>query len=329
MRGTWGKRGFVATIAAVCCASGVALNASPAVAASKLVAAGTVHCTATGSINVGPQLSATPNPKTKLIVKAKFACTQGETGNSAVTVVSGSMTAKFGLLTADCTTTNFGGGSAIVQWKTNGGSLAKSMFTWASATLTDGSSVTLDLAGPGGAETGSYQGSSHTMHIVGDATTGGICGPVAKGKVVKFTGANGASTLDITPPNPNNLPVNHVVVLMQENRSADTYFGPLSTQGQAGYEPEPTTGNPDPTNPGGPAIVPFHKTTYCEVADLDHSWTGTHNEYDGGAMDGFTAQNAIAQDPTGSRAMGYYDQTPSTPRCTTPSRPATVTSRPC
>lgn len=110
--------------------------------------------------------------------------------------------------------------------------------------------------------------------------------------------------------NPNNLPIDHIVVMMQENRSADVYFGQLSTQGQPGYEAEPTTGNPDPTNPFGPAITPFHKTSYCEVFDLDHSWKGTHNEVRSGAMDRFTTQNANpGLDPTGGRAMGYYDST--------------------
>ena len=36
-------------------------------------------------------------------------------------------------------------------------------------------------------------------------------------------------------PNPNNLPLDHIVVLMQENRSADTYFGQLSSEVQPGY----------------------------------------------------------------------------------------------
>jgi phospholipase C len=101
----------------------------------------------------------------------------------------------------------------------------------------------------------------------------------------------------------------HIVVLMQENRSFDDYFGQLNAFGQRGTAPEPTTGNPDPTNPGGPAIRPFHFPLPCQVADTNHSWSGTHAEIDGGKMDGFTAQNVDPADPNGRRAMGYYDQT--------------------
>lgn len=117
------------------------------------------------------------------------------------------------------------------------------------------------------------------------------------------------------PKNPAQLPVDHIVVLMQENRSADSYLGQLNAQGQPGYEAQPTTGNPDPLNPTGPAIVPFHKTTYCETSDLNHSWSGTHQEWNNGAMNGFTAANSSGSnnadplDPSGTRAMGYYNQT--------------------
>jgi phospholipase C len=96
------------------------------------------------------------------------------------------------------------------------------------------------------------------------------------------------------------IPIQHIVVLMQENRSFDSYFSAL-----AGGIPSGT--NPNPL--GGPPISQFHKKTYCEVADLDHSWNGTHRQWNNGAMDGFTATNAVGPDPTGSRTMGYYDQT--------------------
>ena len=92
----------------------------------------------------------------------------------------------------------------------------------------------------------------------------------------------------------------HIVVLMQENRSYDEYFGALHRPAK------PLSGNPNPADPSS-KIAPFHQSAACEVDDLNHAWTGTHAEINGGRMDGFTAQNAIPADPTGSRAMGYYN----------------------
>lgn len=101
--------------------------------------------------------------------------------------------------------------------------------------------------------------------------------------------------------------IDHVVVLMQENRSFDSYLGQLHDSGQPDAEAEPSTAsNPNPLDPSGPPVTRFHQTQYCEVADLEHSWDAGHQEWDGGAMDGFTAANAVRSDRTGSRAMGYY-----------------------
>jgi phospholipase C len=97
------------------------------------------------------------------------------------------------------------------------------------------------------------------------------------------------------------IPIQHIVVLMQENRSFDTYFSALGSATPSGT-------NPNPLNPTGPPISQFHKTNYCEVADLDHSWNGTHRQWNNGAMDGFPATNMVAADPAGTRSMGYYDQ---------------------
>jgi len=113
----------------------------------------------------------------------------------------------------------------------------------------------------------------------------------------------GALPVDTLPPGGLHgaaIPVEHIVVIMQENRSYDHYFGRLRRK----YGPPHGTTNPDPL--GGAPIKPFHEKRYCEVADLDHSWNGTHLEFDNGAMDGFTAENAVPEDPHGYRAMGYY-----------------------
>ena len=84
----------------------------------------------------------------------------------------------------------------------------------------------------------------------------------------------------------------------------------LNREGQPAAVAEPLdASNPNPVNPALPPVFNFHKADYCETAgDLDHSWNGTHNEFDGGKMDGFTAANANSSDPTGSRTMGWYDQ---------------------
>jgi phospholipase C len=96
----------------------------------------------------------------------------------------------------------------------------------------------------------------------------------------------------------------HIVVLMQENRSYDNYFGALHGQGQPASEAAPPTGNRSSTST---TITPFHQSAACDVADVNHSWTGTHAEINNGKMDGFATQNMVPADPTGRRAFGRYD----------------------
>jgi len=118
-------------------------------------------------------------------------------------------------------------------------------------------------------------------------------------------GALPADTLGPGTPHGAAIPIEHFVVLMQENRSFDHYLGQLSAEGQSQVEPAPAGAtNPDPL--GGAPIGRFHQTKACDLADLGHSWTNSHLEWNGGAMDGFTAVNALPVDPSGARTMGYY-----------------------
>ncbi len=96
--------------------------------------------------------------------------------------------------------------------------------------------------------------------------------------------------------------IDHFVVLMQENRSFDSYFASLDPTAPA------SNSNPDPTNAAGPPIVTFANPHMCETSDVDHGWTATHDEIDGGKMDGFTKANVDPTDPRGARAMARYGQ---------------------
>src|SRR5262249_17717114 len=109
------------------------------------------------------------------------------------------------------------------------------------------------------------------------------------------TGALPVDTLPSGTPHGDQIPVEHIVVLMQETRPP----APPSARRPRKSAPPRGTTNPDPL--GGDPIKPFHQPRYCEVADLAHSWNRTHLEFNGGAMDGFTTQNVDTNDPSGSR----------------------------
>lgn len=93
------------------------------------------------------------------------------------------------------------------------------------------------------------------------------------------------------------IPIEHFIILMQENRSFDHYFGHMT-----GVDGTPATAsNP---RPDGTPVAPYHLATYC-TEDTNHEWGGSHTQWNGGANDGFVVTN----EPNGERAMGYYDET--------------------
>jgi phospholipase C len=88
--------------------------------------------------------------------------------------------------------------------------------------------------------------------------------------------------------------IKHVVVIMQENRSFDSYFG--TYPGADGY-PTDAAGNittcvPDPESGG--CITPFH-----DVRDINgggpHGQANARGDVDGGLMDGFVGQFEVAK----------------------------------
>src|ERR1700740_2606823 len=87
--------------------------------------------------------------------------------------------------------------------------------------------------------------------------------------------------------------VEHVVILIQENRSFDHYFGSyrgvrgFSDQSMAFQQPDPSTTSSSPVG----TLLPFHLDTLTTNAacthDITHDWGPQHQSWDNGAMDGF------------------------------------------
>jgi phospholipase C len=96
--------------------------------------------------------------------------------------------------------------------------------------------------------------------------------------------------------------IQHIVVVMQENHSYDSYFGMLGrgdgfTLDQNG---KPTASNPDAQNK---PVRAFHMANTCQAHSLSQNWNSMHIQWNDGAMDGFV------RSPSGPAAMGYWNGT--------------------
>ena len=94
----------------------------------------------------------------------------------------------------------------------------------------------------------------------------------------------------------NGIPIQHVVVIVQENHSFASYVG--TYPGANGLPP----GVALPAKPNGTASVkPFPLNSDVPPRDICHSWGCAHAEFDGGKMDGFVYTAASVM------TMGYFD----------------------
>jgi phospholipase C len=110
--------------------------------------------------------------------------------------------------------------------------------------------------------------------------------------------------------------IDHVVILMQENRSFDHYFGTLAgVRGFGDANPlllaggRPVFYQPDRGSPGG-YVLPFHldtqRTSAQRLHDLSHDWKPLHDSWNGGHMDGWVTAHRTINGDSAPLTMGYY-----------------------
>jgi phospholipase C len=110
--------------------------------------------------------------------------------------------------------------------------------------------------------------------------------------------------------------IKHVVILMQENRSFDHYFGTLA--GVRGFDDpnalklasgQSVFYQPDVENPKG-YLLPFHLDTHASSAQhipsTGHGWGEQHEAWNGGRMDRWLSAHRRVDGMNGPYVMGYY-----------------------
>ena len=130
------------------------------------------------------------------------------------------------------------------------------------------------------------------------ATAGGLMLPGCGGGSAEATGATAAAAAARALPTPASSGIDHVVVVMMENRSFDHYLGwvPGADGVQAGITLKDKAGTPHQSYDLAPSFQ------NCMLSDPDHSYAGGRTEINGGQMDGF-----LLTQPAGDTfPIGYY-----------------------
>ena len=119
-------------------------------------------------------------------------------------------------------------------------------------------------------------------------------------------GALPTQTLGVDTTTASQLPITHVIVRMQENRSYDHLLGRLFERGQPNAEAIPNDFHNIDLE--GTAVAPFHLNSTCLEADPPHQWNANHEQWNMGMLDGFI-RSAAVDGSDGHYTMGYYDET--------------------
>lgn len=103
--------------------------------------------------------------------------------------------------------------------------------------------------------------------------------------------------------------IENVIILIQENRSFDHYFG--SYRGVHGFSDQSSAfQQPDPANTPTGMLLPFHlnmsNTNAACTHDISHDWVPQHQSWNNGAMNGFVTSRLPINANDAVLSMGYY-----------------------
>ena len=100
--------------------------------------------------------------------------------------------------------------------------------------------------------------------------------------------------------------IDHVIVVMFENRSFDHWLG-ARTLLEGRTEEDGLSAEMSNLGADGSPIAPFPSAVPC-LSDPPHSWNATHSQINDGAMDGFATQYAARVGGNGEGVMAYQQR---------------------
>ncbi len=100
--------------------------------------------------------------------------------------------------------------------------------------------------------------------------------------------------------------IQHIVVLMMENRSFDHYFGALKLE-EGREDVDGLTVDMSNPDKDGVEVPVFRLGKHCQ-ADPPHGWTSSRAQFEEGALKGFVKVHEGGRGATANEAMGYYNR---------------------
>ncbi len=100
--------------------------------------------------------------------------------------------------------------------------------------------------------------------------------------------------------------IEHIVMVMMENRSFDHWYGARALHEGRSDEDGLTAGMSNPS-PQGEDIPVFHATELCPN-DPPHGWSSSHDQFNAGACDGFARVHGTSHGTDGAEAMAYLQR---------------------
>jgi hypothetical protein len=197
------RRWLTLTVAALLVAPALVAIApagpAAAVAPPPFNAWGTVRCSMSGVDTIKPGITFTTKQNVRETIKATLTCSSGSTGQSAVTIKSGKLTATSTPGALSCSSPQTPPLGATIKWTATGGKVNPTSILWLGSNTTTSPRMGRSYPNTTGVS-GSFAGGIARMAFVSDILGQAACSSTVGLKKIPFTGSPSTFEIPSSPP---------------------------------------------------------------------------------------------------------------------------------